>query len=99
MKYIIVNTFDKPCPKLLAEVVNNKAYYMSRATIPNMKNFDGMEIVDGTPIEDFGFEIVETPISVHFKQTRPSTAKYDNNTIRQWQGETSFTLPRINLTK
>ena len=96
--YIIVNDFDRPCPRLVAKQVDSKAYYLNRATESGLKSHDGMETTQASTLFDFGFNITEQGDKVHFKQVRPSTVKYSmDNSPRVWQGEKEFTLPQLQL--
>jgi len=98
MKYAILNTIDRPYARLVVEIIGNKAYYMSRALEPGLKQYDGMELRhDTTGLEEFGFNFEDNGHSVTFTKVRDSVAKYSNGEIREWQGQAYFTLPKVDL--
>lgn len=98
MQYAILNTIDRPDRRMVVEIIEGKAYYMSRAEEPRMKSYDGMTPrPDTTSLEDFGFTIVELGGKIRCVKTRPSVARYSDGGVREWQGETSFDLPRVAL--
>jgi hypothetical protein len=95
-KYFIVNEIDRPDDKHVAQLVNEKLYYMSRETNPEMKEFDGMETDQATPIEDFGFAVAEQGLLVYFIQDISLChAKYSDGTNRTWQGIDQFALLQV----
>ncbi len=94
-KYYIVNEIDKPCERLVMQRVDGGLYYLDpRTRAANDANFiDCLETA--TPLEDFGFQIIESNGLVRFEKINDSVAKYSNGTIRQWQGEIRFAYKTI----
>lgn len=81
MKYAILNTIDRPCARLVVEIINGKAYYMARAVETGLKDYDGMSVrEDTTSMEDFGFHIEERGDYVIFQHVWQSEAKYRDGT-------------------
>lgn len=94
-KYAILNEFDKPCPRLVAQLVNGKYYYLSRLEEPHMKGYDGMIPERPTDIQDFGFSILERGGIVHFTKTQDSVAFYKaphppEAEFRKWQDPSTY---------
>ncbi len=93
-----MNTTDCPQKDMVVQIIDGKAYYMSRAYKPNFKSYDGMEPgKKTTSLEDFGFEIIEREYQADFSLVRTSVATYEDGAPRQWQGEFKFSLPKVKL--
>jgi hypothetical protein len=90
-RYFIVNDVDKPQMSLVA-YRNNEGLlnYVDRSK----KSYDGMSIDRATPMEDFGFTVLEDlrQGTVLFVQTRESSAKYRDGKAREWQDFYRFEL-------
>lgn len=98
MTYVIVNECDRPCERLVAQIVDDRAFYMMRALDEKMKQYDGMDIRSATDVADFGFEIIEDASAVRFRKVDASKATYKNDgNIREWQGADYFMLPMVDL--
>ena len=97
MKYVIVNECDRPHGRLVAQVIDGKAYYMQRHVEDYMKQYDGMDISRSTNVEDFGFEIIEDVSLVRFRFIGDGIAKYRDGSPREWQGEIYFTHVPVRL--
>lgn len=99
-RFAIVNEIDRPYPRLVAEKVNGKYYYMNRATDKYLKSYE-MQPDNPTNIKDFGFEITDNGDTVIFTKVRPSIATYYDGRIREWNGdgaeENNFILPKVIL--
>jgi hypothetical protein len=98
-KYAIINTTDCPERRLIAQWVEGIGYcYMARHFEPRLRRFDGMKARRPTAIEDFGFDVIEREFQVDFERHRPSSATYEDGTVRDWQDRYSgprFSLPRV----
>lgn len=98
MQYAILNTVDRPDRRMVVEIIEGKAYYMSRAEEPRMKSYDGMTLrPDTTSLEDFGFTIVDLGRKIRCVKTGPGVAKYRDGEPRKWQGADDFELPKVAL--
>lgn len=98
MKYAILNEIDRPDRRMVVQIIDGKAYYMSRAEEPGMKAYDGMQPrTNTTSLEDFGFNILEREFQVDFTKTRDSVARYSDGQVREWQGPVEFSLPKVVL--
>lgn len=90
MKFYIVNQIDKPHPPLVAyETASGSLNYLDRTK----SEYDGMSKDRATPLEDFGFDIQFGYTEIFFAKERPSVARYDDGTIREWQGDLFFSRP------
>lgn len=87
-KYFIINTIDRPYEKLVAQKIGDKFYYLDRS----LKSYDGMQPCNPTPLEVFGFNILEDGAQVTFEKIKDSIAQYEDGKIRPWQGSSYFTL-------
>lgn len=91
--YVIMNNSDKPCTRLIAQVIELpegqdfvRGRYICKGT--NMRYPQG-RLSEATLVSDFG---VELSVNVSFAnakvstgQVRPSVAKYRDGRPRQWQ--------------
>ena len=102
-KFAIMNCADRPCGGLVAEWIPEIGYCYNPQAIPGFehrKQFNGMTPPHPAAIEDFGFEVTEYADYYDFHKVRESVATYYDGKPREWQGETSFTLPKlVNVTK
>ncbi len=100
-RFAIVNECDRPEPRLVAQQIAGKFYYMSRFTEERMKSFDGMEPLSPTYLEAFGFECFpnsDVKNAIDFARLHPSKATYRHDgSIRLWQGADYFTLMLVDL--
>lgn len=104
MKYVIINTFDQPCRRMICELVDGKYHYMA-AALPGNEHLKGYAMDKQsmtTAIEDFGFNVVESKSETTFCRVRESNAKYEGGEPRNWQDHTwgweigdQFSLPRV----
>lgn len=97
MKYCIVNEADRPYSRLVAQIIDGKAYYMSRSIEHHLKQYDGMSIDRATDIEAFGFFVEEKAHTVLFTKIGDSIAQYPDGSPRQWQGVSVFEKPCVVL--
>ena len=98
MRYCIVNTMDKPCKRLVAQVIDGKCYYMIRAIKDCMKKYDGMDSFVATDIRDFGWDVEEKNGIAVFTRNWKECAKYQDGSHRQWQDDDdTFWYPLVNL--
>jgi hypothetical protein len=94
--FYIVNYMDRPTKALVAQMIDGKLYYMDVNEFPHLKECDGMDMRQATPMEKFGFECVidNKKKMVKFTKVGKSVARYNDDTLRDWQGqEEVFTLP------
>ena len=91
MKFVIVNTMDRPYENLVATHVPGVGYcYLDR----RYAVCDGMaDASRPTPLEDFGLDVEEIS-QHHFEVTRrrPTKATYTDGSLRPWQGKDNFYL-------
>lgn len=92
-KYFILNDIDRPYPRLVAQKIGDRLYYMNKELFPLYKQ--GFEGKEATPVEYFGFKITEVGNRVHFTKTQPSLATYRDKRPREWQGPTEFILEKL----
>ena len=93
MKLYIVNRFDRPYEKLIAELRKGRLYYIH----PSIRNDDSYKSGfvlddDATPLEDFGVETKTTGTILHGEVTSPSVASYHDGETRKWQGSSKFSF-------
>ena len=84
-KYVIVNEYDAPEPRMVCQWVPGVGYcYMDRTH--GKSRYDGMTGSYIAPVFDFGFDIMEnTGGLVSFHKARPSVALYLDGEPRRWQ--------------
>lgn len=87
--YIIINDADKPCTRLIAEVIHVdhekdfvRARYICKKT--NMRECQG-RLSKATLVSAFGVEMSFEENQVTATQVRPSTARYFDEEPRDWQ--------------
>ena len=97
---VIINTWDKPHPKLLMiENPNGKFVYINTdVRSRNTNEFD--KLPETASLKDFGFEAQynEDKGEVEYIQTQGSVATYEDGREREWQGPTKFTFLDIIFT-
>lgn len=87
--YVIMNEADKPCTRLIAEVIelsNDQNFVRGRYICKNtnMREPYG-KLSDVTLVSSFGVEMFFNEEMVGTEQVRPSVAKYQNGAPREWQ--------------
>ncbi len=95
-KFCIINEFDKPTPRHIAQLVGETYTYMDKS----LSHFNKINPERPTNIEDFGFLIIEDEIqkNVTFKKIAESKATYKNGEIRDWQHpDEEFTLNLVKM--
>jgi hypothetical protein len=92
MKLRIVNSMDRPCPRLVAEERADGLLYYIHPDIRDNKSYHGMSAAEATPLEHFGFEVEVHPGFILCVQVRKSTATYPSGASREWQGNSYFTI-------
>ncbi len=89
---IIINMWDRPCMHLIAEILpDEKIKYINkilRKEYPILKKGNGW-----ASIKDYGFIFDEG--TKKFIQKNESIVKYDDGTLRRWQGLSEFTYDDI----
>jgi hypothetical protein len=97
MKYVIINDTDAPEPRMVCQWVPGVGYcYLDRSgTKPD---HDGMQGIEATPIEAFGFSYAEDSDGFvrFYRADRPVTATYQDGEPRRWQSRVNgFEYRRI----
>ena len=90
-KYCIINEYDQPCPRHIAQLIGDTYTYMERS----LSHFNKLKPERPTNVEDFGFLILEDEEAntVTFTKVEESKATYKNGEIRDWQhSDKEFTL-------
>lgn len=89
----IVNDFDCPCERLIAEERDKLLYYIAPEMQKNWHDRPmGME--KATKLEDFGILYdVKAGILAGALDRNASIATYHNDRPRKWQGSAAFTMP------
>lgn len=94
-QYFIVNTFDKPFERLIAELrQDGMLYYVHPSMLPEWEGI-GLSAAESTPLEAFGLEVEVSEGKLTGRLSVPSTATYEDSRPRRWKGssEFSFKLP------
>lgn len=86
-KYAIVNEIDAPIARHIAQLTPIGYCYMSRNKDGYLKKFDGMKPVRPTPIEDFGFAVMERGKTVTFVRCADCVATYSDGLPRRWHDD------------
>ena len=85
-KYVIINDTDVPASHMVCQWIRGIGYcYLDRSgTKPD---HDGMQGIEATPIEAFGFSWVEDRDGYvrFYRADRPVTATYQDGELRRWQ--------------
>ena len=90
-RYRIVNTFDRPCEELIAELRDDGKLYYVNPKFAGRAAFLGMLADESTPVEDFGLTLTMYGDGLlRGKAVRASVATYDDGRPRMWQGAQSF---------
>jgi hypothetical protein len=90
----IINEFDGPCPKNIAEKRMDGKFYYIHPSVRNIKVHHGMQPKNPTLVEDFGIELEFKSGRLFGYLTKESIATYGNNkTPRSWQGAIEFSFP------
>jgi hypothetical protein len=93
-RFRIVNTVDRPEPRLIAELRDDGLlYYLHR----RIRRYTGLLPQESTPVEDFGIALTIIGNTLYGTRTGVSKATYLDGRPRQWQGDTEFniTLPTL----
>lgn len=92
--FYIVNTFDRPYERLIAEARKGMLFYVHPEMQAEWKDVP-MSMDEATPLEDFGIEVTINEGVFHGDWNKRSTATYPNGRRRFWQGhpQFSFDLP------
>jgi hypothetical protein len=88
-RFYIVNDCDRPEPRLIAEKIDGKLWYLNNEI---RERFPAMPMERATPLEDFGFDLWIENGRLFGKPARESTAKYSDGKPRRWQGEVIFII-------
>ena len=87
--YVIMNNSDKPCTRLIAQVIELpegqdfvRGRYICKGT--NMRYPYG-RLSEATLVSDFGVELFFTGGRVSSEQVNPSAATYRDGRPREWQ--------------
>jgi len=91
-KFFIVNQYDRPCERLIAQLRDGKLHYIGHG-LADDKIYRGMSADSAVPVEDFGIRISVENGTLHGIQTGDSLAVYSNGKSRKWQGASSFSMP------
>ena len=90
-RYRIVNTFDRSCEELIAELRDDGKLYYVHPKLKGRSAFLGMLADESTPVEDFGLTLtMDDDGLLRGKAVRASLATYDDGRPRMWQGALSF---------
>jgi hypothetical protein len=88
-KFYIVNEFDRPSEKLIAEKrEDGKFYYIH----PDLKSWPGMSPTDPTPLSAFGVVFTITNGEICGDACRETSATYKDGRPRKWQGSPDFSF-------
>ncbi len=85
-KYVIINDFDAPEPKMVCQWVDGIGYcYLDRQGTKS--SHDGMKGVEATSVGEFGFDYTENPDGTvsFYRSDRAVTATYRDGEPRRWQ--------------
>ncbi len=92
-KLFIVNQFDRPCERLIAEQVGDELFYINPELREEWQHWP-MRMDEATPLEAFGLTIhiengvLEGVLHPHL----PRTATYPDGKPRSWQGSSNFSF-------
>lgn len=89
-RFFIVNHFDRPGPRLIAEKREDGKLYYVHPELRHKKQHWGMTSHDATPVEDFGITLVIDGHLLRGAQNRDSVATYPDGGKRQWEGAGVF---------
>ena len=90
-RFFIVNDFDRPEPRLIAERASDgKLYYID----PSLRGkWEGMSHPNPTPLERFGLCLAIEDGCLVGELAFESEATYENGDRRRWQGPATFRVP------
>ena len=92
-RYRIVNTFDRPCEELIAELRDDGKLYYVNPKFEGRAEFLGMSADESTPVEDFGLTLtMDDDGLLRGKVVRASVATYEDERPRMWRGSQSFSF-------
>lgn len=90
-RYRIVNTFDRPCEELIAELREDGKLYYANPNFAGRNSFSGMSAEESVPVEDFGVRLdIAGDGKLTGKLIRSSSAMHPDGRPRHWQGASSF---------
>lgn len=89
MNLFIVNDFDQPSEKFIAEFRKGKLYYIHPELAP-IKQYWGMSSKNATPLSDFGISFKIINGILIGRKTSNSIACYSDGRSRKWQGSSRF---------
>lgn len=89
--FYIVNEFDRPCEKLIAEMwADGKLHYVHPELRKGGRDYGGMSPDWATSLAEFGVEVKIENGFFKGEVVRDSSALYEDGGVRRWQGSTSF---------
>jgi len=87
--YVIMNNTDKPCTRLIAQVIElpeGKDFVRGRYICKNTNmRYPQGGLSDATLVSDFGVELFFANGRISSEQVNPSVAKYRDGRPREWQ--------------
>ena len=93
MKLFIVNDFDRPDERHIAEQRPDGKFYYVHPDLRDIKDYWGMTPDRPTPLEDFGIRTISRLGVLTGALTDRSIATYRDGRPRKWQGSSPFSFP------
>lgn len=94
--FYIVNGFDRPCERLIAERRADGLLYYVHPELRDQKSYHGMSAEESVPVADFGIQLSIEDGMLHGIQIYDSRAIYPDGRGRRWQGSSRFRVPLPN---
>lgn len=91
--FYIVNGFDRPCERLIAERRADGLLYYVHPELRDQKSYHGMSAEEAVPVADFGIQLSIEDGILQGIQTCDSRAIYPDGRARRWQGSSRFRVP------
>lgn len=89
-RFYIVNRYDCPDERHIAEQLSNGLFYYINPSLRDEKRYWKMNHPGPTPVEDFGISITIANGMIRGSLVSPSIAKYGDGQPRNWQGADKF---------
>ncbi len=93
-RFFIVNQFDRPCARCIAEKRSNGLFYYIHPELRDIKAHHGMNPTAPTSLHALGLrvEIKGHRFIAHLDPSLTATATYEDGRPRKWQGDSQFSF-------
>lgn len=96
-RFYIVNDFDRPAEKFVAELAEDGNLYYIHPELRVKWSGKGLSAEEAASLEDFGIHTTIKDGMIHGQFLTESIATYRDGKPRKWQGDLRFSFPYLGL--